>query len=56
MYCTVQRGNVWVLQVLEGYCVCTAQSRDVLCVLHSSERYFVCNAQSREVLYVYCTV
>ena len=30
--------------------VCTAQSREALCVLHSLERHCVCTAQSREVI------
>jgi len=36
--------------------VCTAQSREALCVhcvLHSLERHCVCTAQSRESLCVY---
>jgi len=45
-----------VLHSVERYCLCTAQSREALCVLHSVERYCVCTAQYREVLCVYCTV
>ena len=56
-----------VLHSLEGHCVCTAQSREVIglyctvkrgtvCVLHSVERHCVCTAQCRVVLCVYCTV
>ena len=34
--------------------VCTAQSREALCVLHSLERHCVCTAQSREALSETC--
>ena len=40
----------------KGNCVCTAQCREALCVLHSVERHCVCTAQCREALCVYSTV
>ena len=46
-----------VLHSLESHCVCTAQSREALCVTaQSREALCVCTAQSRELYLCICWI
>jgi len=53
---SVERHCVCTALSREALCVCTAQSREALYLPHSLEMHCVCTAQSRGLLCVYCTV